>query len=42
MGDAFAALTNFCGNDVFPSQKLNEDQKQKKGLRRKLQCFPQT
>ena len=34
MGDAFAALTNFkfSGNDVFPSPKLNEDQKQEKGF----------
>ena len=37
--DAFAAWTNFCGIDIFPSPKSNEDEKQEKGLRRKLQCF---
>ena len=33
MGDAFAALTNFTkkfsGSEVFPSPKLNEDQKKR-------------
>ena len=29
----------FSGNDVFPSPKLNEDQKQEKGLRGKLKSF---
>ena len=40
MGDAFAALTYFCGNDVFPSPKVNEDQKQEKHLRQKCSVFP--
>ena len=29
----------FGGNNVYPSPKLNEDQKQKKGLRRKFKSF---
>ena len=29
---------NFSGDDVIPSPQLNED-KEKKGLRRKLKCF---
>ena len=29
----------FSGNDVFPSPKLNEDQKQEKGFRLKLKSF---
>ena len=29
----------FSGNDVFPSPKLNEDQKQEKGLRRNFEII---
>ena len=43
MGERFCSLDQlykkFSGNDVFPSPKLNEDQKQEKGLRRKLKSF---
>ena len=43
MGGRFCSLEQlykkFSGNDVFPSPKLNEDQKQEKGLRRKLKSF---
>ena len=43
MGGRFCSLDQlykkFSRNDVFTSQKLNEDQKQEKGLRRKLKSF---
>ena len=43
MGGRFCSLDQlnkkFSGNDAFPSPKLNEDQKQEKGLRRKLKSF---
>ena len=43
MGGRFCSLDQlykkFSGNEVFPSPKLNEDQKQEKGLRRKLKSF---
>ena len=43
MGGRFCSLEQlykkFSRNDVFPSPKLNEDQKQEKGLRRKLKSF---
>ena len=43
MGGRFCSLDQlykkFSGNDVFPSPKLNEDQKQEKGLHQKLKLF---
>ena len=43
MGGSFCSLDQlykkFIGNDAFPSPKLNEDQKQEKGLRQKLKSF---
>ena len=43
MGGRFCSLDQlykkFSGNDVFPSPKLNEDQKQEKGLCGKLKSF---
>ena len=44
MGGRFCGLDQlykkFSGNDVLRSPKLNEDQKQEKGIRRKLVIFP--
>ena len=46
MGGRFCSLDQlykkFCGNDVFPSPKLNEDEKQEKVLRRKLKFSPKS
>ena len=46
MGGRFCSLNQlykkFCGNDVFPSPKLNEDEKQEKVLRRKMKFFPKS
>ena len=43
MGGRFCSLDqlykNFSGNEVFSSPKLNEDQKEEKGLRRKCCVF---
>ena len=43
MGGRFCNLDQlykkFSGNEIFSSPKLNEDQKQEKGLRRKLKSF---
>ena len=43
IGGRFCSLNQLykksSGNDIFPSPKLNEDQKQEKGLRRKLKSF---
>ena len=43
MGGRFCSLDqlyqHFSGNEIFPSPKLNEDQKQGKGFRRKCSVF---